>query len=433
MDQYKNISNCRICRSDQIFQVLKFDDQYIASTFVKSNRDHPTSNVKIPLTLMLCKVCGLVQLQETVRPDLLFHNYFYRSGITDTMRTDLKDVVNNTMSLASIQPGDYVVDIGANDCTMISMFPDYLRRIAVEPAQNIHWDHLDKSIQVINDYFGRDSLLQVTQGEKVKIITATAMFYDLHDPNKETRDIKFLLDHDGIGVIQVSDLSATIRDMNFYDIVHEHLEYYSLDSINYLMEKNGLSVFHASKNFVNGGSLRIFVTHQENNAPKSKSFVDILAEEKQWQLREPDTYVQYSNNIQRLAKICRDFILNEIKNGGLVLGLGASTKGNVLLQLCGIDKDILPYISERDEEKVGLRTMGSDIEIISEYEARRMKPSAFLVIPWNFKAEILNREQQYIENGGKFLFLMPYPHYIDKEGEKALSALSAPTEDDTGV
>ncbi len=156
MDQYKNISNCRICRSDQIFQVLKFDDQYIASTFVKSNRDHPTSNVKIPLTLMLCKVCGLVQLQETVRPDLLFHNYFYRSGITDTMRTDLKDVVNNTMSLASIQPGDYVVDIGANDCTMISMFPDYLRRIAVEPAQNIHWDHLDKSIQVINDYFGRD-------------------------------------------------------------------------------------------------------------------------------------------------------------------------------------------------------------------------------------------------------------------------------------
>jgi hypothetical protein len=420
MDIYTTIDKCRVCFSDSINEVLKLDPQYVATTFVKSNKNNMMSKIKIPLTLMLCKNCGLVQLRETVRTDLLYQNYFYRTSINDTMKRDLQDVVNYAVNNAKPISDDIVVDIGANDCTMVSMFPKNLNRIAVEPAKNIDWSNVEKSITIVNEYFSKDIVLKASGGKKAKIVTATAMFYDFDDPNIATKDIKAILDDDGVCVIQVSYLLDTIKDMNFYDVVHEHLEYYSLKSINYLMENNGLTVIDASTNFVNGGSLRILVTHKENSNLKSKRYEEILAEEEKWNLEELDTYTKYENKIQVIIKKTKNFILKELRSGGTVIGLGASTKGNVLLQICGIDKRLLPYLSDRNKEKVGLRTLGTDIEIISEDKAHELNPSCIIVIPWNFKEEILEREKDYIRNGGKMLFLMPYPHYITKDGETKL-------------
>ena len=417
MDVYTTIDKCRVCFSDSIKEVLKLDPQYVATTFVKSNKNNMMSKIKIPLTLMLCKNCGLVQLRETVRTDLLYQNYFYRTSINDTMKRDLQDVVNYAVNNAKLASGDIVVDIGANDCTMVSMYPDHLKRFGIEPATNIDWSNVSESITVVNDYFSKDIVLKATNYKKAKIISATAMFYDFDDPNVVTKDIKDILHEDGVCVIQVSYLLDTIRDMNFYDVVHEHLEYYSLKSINYLMERNGLKVIDATTNFVNGGSLRVLVTHKDSRRPKSKRYQEILDEEEKWNLEELDTYVQYEHKIKDIIKKSREFIVNEIENGGTVIGLGASTKGNVLLQICRIGKDLLPYISDRNKEKVGLRTLGTDIEIISEEKARKINPSAMLVIPWNFKEEILSREQNFIRNGGKMLFLMPKPYIVDNNGE----------------
>ncbi len=420
LEVYHDIKTCRVCDSLKIEKVLELSPQYIATTFVKSNENNPMSKIKVPLTLLLCTNCGLVQLKETTQKDLLYKNYFYRTAINDTMKKDLLEVVEHALSQTDTQPGDIIVDIGANDCTMISMFPDNLTRIGVEPATNINWDRVDTTIQIINDYFSKEVVLEKTQGKKAKIITSTAMFYDFDNPNIATNDIKSVLDSDGVCVIQVSNLLDTIKDMNFYDIVHEHLEYYSLESLDYLMEKNGLSIIDAVTNSVNGGSIRIIVTHKERNIAKSKRYKKILDEEKKWALRDSNTYKKYGEKINELIDISKNFILNEIKNDGLVIALGASTKGNVLLQLLDIGKDLLPYISERNQEKVGLRTLGTDIEIISEDEARKLNPSAMLVIPWNFKNEIVSRENEYIEKGGKLLFLMPYPHYLTKNGETKL-------------
>ena len=420
MDVYTTIDKCRVCFSDSIKEVLKLDPQYVATTFVKSNKNNMMSEIKIPLTLILCKNCGLVQLKETVRSDLLYQNYFYRTSINDTMKRDLQDVVNYAVNNAKPTSNDIVVDIGANDCTMVGMFPKNLGRIAIEPAKNIDWSNVDKSITIVNEYFSKDVVLKASGGKKAKIVTATAMFYDFNNPNIAAKDIKAILDDDGICVIQVSYLLDTIKDMNFYDVVHEHLEYYSLKSISYLMENNGLTVIDASTNFVNGGSLRILVTHKENSDLKSERYKEILAEEQKWNLEEFDTYTKYENKIQEIIKKTKNFILKELSTGGTVIGLGASTKGNVLLQICGIDKGLLPYMSDRNKEKVGLRTLGTDIEIISEEKAHELNPSCVIVIPWNFKEEILEREKDYIRNGGKMLFLMPYPHYITKDGETKL-------------
>ena len=419
-NEYTVIEKCRICYNDSINEVLKLEPQYVATTFVTNNENNPMAKIKIPLTLILCKKCGLVQLKETVRPDLLYKNYFYRTAINDTMKRDLQDVVNYAVENVKTEKDDVVVDIGANDCTMLSMYPDHLKKFGIEPATNIDWSHVNKSITIVNNYFSKDTVLKATNGKKAKIISATAVFYDFDDPNIATKDIKDVLHEDGVCVIQVSYLLDTIRDMNFYDVVHEHLEYYSLKSINYLMERNGLKIIDATTNFVNGGSLRVLVTHKENSRPKSKRYKEILYEDKKWNLEELDTYVQYEHKIKDIIKKSREFIVNEIANGGTVIGLGASTKGNVLLQICGIGKDLLPYISDRNKEKVGLRTLGTDIEIISEEKSREINPSAMLVIPWNFKEEVLSREKDYIQNGGKMLFLMPRPYFVDKNGEHYL-------------
>lgn len=410
---FKNISQCRVCQSTKITPVVHIKPQYIASTFVKTNTNNPKAKIKIPMTLLLCSNCGLAQLKETVNPDLLYTNYFYRSNISNTMNRDLHDVVKESMSRVKLRDGDCVLDIGCNDGLMLTFYPDNLNCVGIDPAKNIDWSHLDKSIKIVNDYFPSKQL----EGKKFKIITSTAMFYDLDNPNESTQQLKILLDKGGIVCIQVSYLYDTIRDMNFYDICHEHLEYYSLKTLSYLLEKNGLSVFDASTNAVNGGSLRVYAAHKEEKRQKSDNLKHLFLKEKVLLLENPETYDTFSKLIDISAQKVKKYIKEQ---KGLVIGLGASTKGNVLLQICGIDKRILPYISERNPIKFNMRTLGTDIELISEEEARKKNPSCIFVIPWNFKNEIVNREQEYLKRGGKMLFIMPYPYVLDKNGETKL-------------
>lgn len=410
---FTNITKCRLCGSTKLTPVVHIKPQYIASTFVKTNKNNPKAKIKIPMTLVLCANCGLAQLKETVEPELLYENYFYRSNVSNTMNRDLRNVVDDATSRVKLKPGDSVLDIGANDGLMLTFYPDSLKRVGIDPAKNIDWSHLPKSIEIVNDYFPSKKLL----GRKFKIITTTAMFYDLDDPNKAVADIKKLLDKDGVLCIQVSYLYDTIRDMNFYDICHEHLEYYSLKTLMYLLSQNGVEVFDASTNAVNGGSLRVLAAHKGTNRPKSQNVEYLLLKEKVLHLAEPQTYTLFSELISISARRVREYIQRQ---KGLVIGLGASTKGNVLLQLCNIDKKLLPYISERNPFKVGLHTLGTDMLLISEEEARAKKPDCIFVIPWNFKAEIIEREKEYLSQGGKMLFIMPYPYVLDKNGETSL-------------
>ena len=405
---YKEITNCRLCGSDNLQEVVKFEPQYIASTFVKTQ---PKKQIKIPMTLLLCGECKLVQLKETVKPELLYKNYFYRSNVSDTMNRDLRDVVRDACSRVQLTPDDYVLDIGCNDGLMLTMFPYAVHKVGIDPAENIDRSAIefDESTEIITDYFPSTKLHRL-----FKIITATAMFYDLDDPNRTVQEIKTLLHPEGVAIIQVSYLYDTIKDMNFYDICHEHLEYYSLKTLTTLFERNGLYVVDASTNAVNGGSLRVVVAHGFTFMDAGSA--ELLGKEMRLGLDNPKTYKKFADTVESSAQKVRNYITSQKS----VIGLGASTKGNVMLQICGITNKELPYISERNPFKVGLRTLGSDIELISEEKARKMNPDAMFVVPWNFKTEIVAREQEYIQNGGKLLFIMPYPYVLDKNGEHKL-------------
>ncbi len=245
------------------------------------------------------------------------------------------------------------------------------------------------------------------------------MFYDLDDPNSFVADMKSVLAPDGIICLQLSYLVLMIKNMNFYDICNEHLEYYSLNTLITLMERHDLEIFDASTNHVNGGSIRIFIAHK-GVREKTENINRLLEDERAMGLYDAAPYLEFHKDINELAEKVKKYILSFTDNGNSVLGLGASTKGNVLLQLFGISKEILPYISERNPDKVGLRTLGTDIELISEEKARELKPACMLVLPWYFKDEIVSREKPYLESGGELLFPMPYPHVVRSDGEVTL-------------
>jgi len=420
---FSTIDKCRVCGNTNLTEVIKFQPQFLSPTFVASNEGNKLAQIKIPLTVVVCDksknsaACGLAQLEETTNPELLYTNYFYRSSATETMKKDLKDVVETVLAKVLINPDDVIVDIASNDGTMISYFPKSASRIGIEPARNINWDHLDSSINIVNDYFSKDALQPVLAGRKVKAFTCCAMFYDLDDPNSFVADVKELLAPDGVWCIQLSYLLLMLENMNFYDICHEHLEYYSLQTLNFLMERNGLTIYDAELNEVNGGSARVFITHLESAPKKTQQLQELLAREATFDLENPNTLIKFDLAIKNLSKTVRGYLDREISNGNKVIGLGASTKGNVLLQLFDIDKQMLPYISEIAKEKIGLRTLGSDIELISDDHANQLSPSVKLVLPWYFKKEIVAREKPYLDQGGTLLFPMPYAHIVTAEGE----------------
>lgn len=420
MSHYKEINACRVCNNNSLIEVISIDEQFLSPTFVETNKNNYLSDIKVKQTLVLCEKekggCGLLQMKETVNPDLLYRQYFYRTSTNEMMKNDLKKVVEFCKYNTNLFKDDIVVDIGANDCTMVQWFPENCKRIGVEPAKNINWESV-KNVTIVNDYFNKESLLPHLDGKKVKAFTACAMFYDLDDPNSFVSGIKECLDDNGIFVIQLSYLPGMLKNMNFYDICNEHLEYYSLETLNTLMLRNDLEIYDAIENDVNGGSVLVSISHR-GKKNKTERFNSLLELEKDFKLFEKETYENFYNKILSLKTKVNNYIQNELNKNNKVIGLGASTKGNMLLQLFGINKNILPYISERNRDKVGLRTLGTDIELISEESARDMNPSCMLVLPWYFKKEIVERENEYIKNGGSLLFPMPYAHIVDKDGEK---------------
>ena len=422
----KSLKKCKVCGNTNLIKVLSLQEQYLSPTFVKTNKNNKLAEIRSPLTLVLCdktkneKNCGLLQLLEITEPDLLYKQYFYRSATNDTMKIDLKNLVNQALDIAKPNKNDIIIDIGSNDCTLLNFYKDKYNLIGFEPAQNIKYIDEGNNITVINNYFNSREFKQKYKN-KAKIITSCAMFYDLEDPRAFVKDIEEILEDDGIWCCQISYLASMIKYNNFYDICHEHLSYYSLETFEHLVNQFNLKCFYAETNEVNGGSIRLYMCKKNSNKYKEKKFFNklnsIKEEEKKFKLTDPQTFLNFAKTISELKDKTVKFVDNILNSNKKILALGASTKGNIILQHFGLTKKQIPYISERNPEKVGLKCLGSDIELISEQKARDINPDAFIVLPWNFKKEVVNREKNYLENGGKLMFVMPYPHVITKDKE----------------
>lgn len=412
------LTKCRICKNEDLEVVLDLGEIY-PSGFLKPD-EKLSEDMKAPLVLCRCKGCGVVQLKHSREPDSMYRQYWYTSSLNKSMVSSLQDLVNDIETRVNIEDNDIVVDIGCNDGTMLSLYSNKtIKRVGYDPSKNLEEQAKRQCTWFVNDYFSAEAYpyaLNVV-GQKAKVITAIAMFYDLEDPIKFCKDVVSILDEKGIFVIQFTDLASMIRETAFDNICHEHLEYYRLEDIANIYAEVGLRIIDVSYNDVNGGSIRVTATHRDNDLFTPDYVIQTLVDEFNYLKGHPLSV--FKQQVETIQFKVNEFLKWAKDHGHVVYLMGASTKGNTLLQLCGVNHDLVPYAAEVNKEKFGLRTAGTDIEIISEEEALIKHPTHFLVPVWHFKQNLLSnpRIQDYLKSGGYLVFPLPYFHIVTDKGE----------------
>jgi hypothetical protein len=359
-----------------------------------------------PLNLLECSACKLAQLQHTVDPDRMFRNFWYRSGVTASMRAALKDVVAAAQKFVSLSRGDAVLDIGTNDGTLLEFYPKEMLRVGFEPAQTLAEEASAKGLIIVPDYFTRRDITGHSQ-HRFKIITCCGMFYDLDDPGEFLETVKLALHAEGIFVVQMNYLGSMLRNLAVDNISHEHLTYFSIASFQRLVEAHGLSLVGVKENSVNGGSIRLFVKIGTSTPPAVEEFIH----RENTMLIDAWAWGVFSKSLDEIRVAILKYLLTALSRNDKLALCGASTRGLTTLHFLGLGKDTFTCAGDRDPRKHGRYYGATGIPIVSEEDARKWT-DMMLVLPYHFEKEIIEREQAFLESGGKVVFPLPKPKVV---------------------
>jgi len=417
---HREISKCRICGNRDLSPILNLGEQSLTGLFPKSRNDRLTAG---PLELVKCleskanDVCGLVQLRHSYNVGEMYgDNYGYRSGLNSSMVVHLNDVVDKALKLTDLEQDDLIIDIGSNDGTLLNAYPQSrYTYVGIDPTAEKFRKYYRADIIIISDFFSAATVTKTFGKKKAKIVTSIAMFYDLEDPLGFVRNVHDIMDDEGIWVFEQSYMPLML-ERNAYDTVcHEHLEYYGLRQVKWLLDRAGMKIVDIEVNDVNGGSFKITAAKARSLKKECSDILRPLHENENI-YRNLAPFRLFEKNVRKHRKQLIFFLKRLCRENRTVLGYGASTKGNVILQYCGLTEKEIPYIAEVNEDKFGAFTPKTLIPIISEKEAKAMKPDYFLVLPWHFKENILQREKDTLESGAGFIFPLPDIEIISMEG-----------------
>ena len=390
------------------------------------DKDSDARAGKHELSLAIDERYGAARLTKTTPIHSMFGKYWYRSGINTTMRKELNNIVDSITSLQNFKENDLWLDIACNDGTLLSYVPNTFKKLGIDPAEDSFKQESEKiADEIIQDYFSLDSFNKSKfKNQKASVVTCIAMFYDLDEPITFLNDIYEVLDDNGILVLQMSYTPLMIKQLAFDNICHEHVYYWSLQSISKLLNDANFKVVDCQLNDVNGGSFRIYIKKKHSDISKFSTapyrdvcdarIESLLIWEKTTNADSEDTWLEFFEDIQKLKTETVNFIKQEKANGKIICGYGASTKGNTLLQYFGLDNNFIDAIAERSHYKFGLKTIGTNIPIKSEEEVRAMKPDYMLVLPWHFINEFIKREDEFLSSGGAFIVPCPKFQIIRK-------------------
>lgn len=404
---------CRVCGSSALTPVISLGPQHLQGSFVKPGKEPPAQR-RIDCSLVRCdptrdeQACGLLQMTHSVPPEILYSAYWYRSGVNETMRVHLRAIADEACAMLGKAEAT-VLDIGCNDGTLLKSYPDSFRKFGVDPSDVA--TEVFPGIDVVHDLFPSAELRLRLGESKCDIVTSIAMFYDLEDPVRFARAVSELLAPDGLWILEMSYMPSML-EMNSYDtICHEHLEYYSLAVIERIMECAGLEVVRAGLSAINGWSLRCYMTHapgfryrrpewaRAHRAMRQKEFDLALDTDK--------PYRDFQDRINAHREALLGLLMKLHGDGKRIHIYGASTKGNTILQWCGIDGRLIDCAADRNPDKAGARTLGTNIPIVTEEESRARRPDYYLVLPWHFADEFLAREKALLDQGLGMIFPLP--------------------------
>jgi hypothetical protein len=407
MDAYQTVEACRMGGGSHLVTVLDLGMQSLTGVFPKTS-DEPVGQG--PLELVWSPSSGLLQLKHSFKPSEMYgDNYGYRSGLNQSMIDHLSHKVRQLERHTPLQPGDTVLDIGSNDGTLLKAYgTSGIERIGIDPTGAKFKEFYPPEVKLVPDFFSARAYWR-TAARPARIVTSIAMFYDLDQPIEFAREVASVLADDGIWHFEQSYMPSMLRTNSYDTICHEHLEYYSLQAVIRILAAADMVVADVAMNNVNGGSFAVTAVKAEQRSVRiNRPVIDwMLDQETRMGLGTPKPFRDFEERVFRHREDLIRLIRSLTADGKKVLGYGASTKGNVVLQFCGLGPSEIPAIAEVNPDKFGRVTPGSRIPIVSEVEAKAMKPDYFLVLPWHFKDGILRREKEYLAGGGKFIF--PFP------------------------
>ncbi len=411
------IDRCRVCGNTELVPVIDIGEQYLSSVF-PTDLSYRATAAKYPLDMVMCvkrdDSCGLVQLGHRLDLTAMYDAYPYTSSTNSSMGKILKDVADSGKAYVKTGPGDVVLDIGGNDGTLLSYFKDDgATLLNIDPAQNVASLLESPNYIHVRGFFTKDSYDKVSSGKKAKLAFSIAMFYHLDDPMKLARDVAACLADDGVWIIQMAYLNAMLRTNMYDNIVHEHAAYYAAQHMRWLLDQIGLEMFDVLENDVYGGSFRVFAKKKGHAGyPTTERCTALLARELTEGIFDVATYTAFMARVNKTRDDLKALLAKIKAEGKTVWVYGASTKGDTILQYCGIGSADIVAAADSNPFKPGKYMIGSDIPIKTEDEMRAAKPDYLLSLPYSFTDAFMQREAALIAGGTKFI--VPLPDVIVK-------------------
>lgn len=413
------IDRCRICGQTDLAPILDLGEQMLSGVFPRSREAQVTSG---PLQLVKCMAtdgCGLVQLAHSYDLGEMYgNNYGYRSGLNASMVRHLHAKVTRVLSLVDVRAGDLIVDVGANDGTTLGAYPESLGAdlLGIDPTGAKFRQYYKPHVDLCEEFFSGDTLRRLRPEKRVRVLTSFSMYYDLEAPMAFMQDVYDVLADDGVWIFEQSYMPAMLEALSYDTVCHEHLEYYALKQIKWMAGRVGFSLVDIEFNDVNGGSFSVTAAKSNSGARESPDVARILAEEHDAGLDTLEPYASFARRTARSRDGLRAFIERAKGEGKSIAALGASTKGNVLLQYCGVTTNDIVEVGEVNPDKFGAMTPGTYLPIRAEGDVLAHGHDYHLVLPWHFRRHFL-ANPAFV--GRKLVFPLPELQVVQVEGATA--------------
>lgn len=400
-------TSCRVCGGLNFVKILDLGSMPLSNAFLKK-QELDREERKFPLAIYFCTNCALLQLLDIVNPELLFRQYYYQTSTSSPLVNHFIELGNELLDRFIESKNNLIIDIGGNDAVLLDSVRNKCRVLNIEPAKNIAKISEEKEVDTINDFFSKELAKEVFQKYgSAKVVIASNVFAHIDDLEEVLQGVKILIGEKGVFVIEVhwvANLLGLVGVGGFDQIYHEHLSYFSLLALQKLFDKFNLKIFDVKLIPIHGQSLQVYI---KKNSEDSASVNEFFKKEKELGLDKIQTYSSFAKKVEKNKKELISLLKKLKKENKKIIGYGAPAKGNILLNYCGIDNNILEFIVDDSSLKQGLYAPGVHVPVLSTQKIKETVFDYALLLAWNYKDSILEKERDLRKQGLKFIIPVP--------------------------
>lgn len=421
----REVAGCRVCGATDWQEVLSLGLVPLANRFLDPASSHGDEPY-FPLRVLSCRACRLMSLDHVVDPEILYRDYLYITPESETIRRHMRNVVDLFCERFGPEAGDLVVEMGSNIGGQLRLFAGKgMRVVGVDPARNLADVAEANGIPTVPEFFSVDTAAAVRDSHgAAKLLLGRHVFAHIDDLAGVLDGVERLLVPDGVFAVEVPYVLDMLATTAFDTIYHEHLSYFSVGTLSVLAERHGMRIVDVARSSVHGGSVLVFMARRGSKWRSTAAVERLRGLEHDFGLYGDRVYRRFAEDVMRVCEELPRIVRGIATEGGTVAGYGAPAKGNTILNVCGLGRDVVAFCSDTTPLKQGKLLPGTHVPVCSPQEARLRGPDHYLLLAWNYAEEILRKESGFLAGGGRFILPIPRPVLVDS-AEEAVEALQS--------